>query len=110
MRYFETIFLEGAREFIDSLDTSTKEKLQCDIDIAEQTIDVKRFKKLRDGIWEFRVRGGSKRIRILAFWDKTGDNARVVATHGFIKKVSRVPENEIERARNIRIKYYGSKK
>ncbi len=30
----------------------------------------------------------------------------VLATHGFIKKVDRVPGNEIERAINIREKYF----
>ena len=33
----------------------------------------------------------------------------VFATHGFIKKVDKVPTNEIERALNIRKKYFESK-
>nr|WP_304488681.1 hypothetical protein [Dyadobacter sp. CY327] len=32
----------------------------------------------------------------------------VVATHGFIKKRSKVPENEIEKAINIRLKYFSA--
>lgn len=31
------------------------------------------------------------------------------ATHGFIKKVDKVPANEIERAENIRKKYFETK-
>ncbi len=32
-----------------------------------------------------------------------------MATHGFIKKGSKVPENEIEKAVNIRKKYFENK-
>lgn len=48
-----------------------------------------------------------KQIRLLAFWDKTDVNETLVlATHGFIKKVDKVPANEIERAKAIRTKYF----
>jgi len=30
----------------------------------------------------------------------------VIATHGFIKKVDKVPKKEIERAQKIMVKYY----
>lgn len=50
-------------------------------------------------------------IRLLAFWDKTDDKETLVfATHGFVKKVAKVPVNEIERANRIRINYFESKK
>jgi hypothetical protein len=50
-------------------------------------------------------------IRLLAFWDKSDNqNTLVFATHGFIKKVDKVPDNEIERAKNIRKKYFNEKK
>ncbi|HEX9650050.1 MAG TPA: hypothetical protein VGA21_05785 [Cyclobacteriaceae bacterium] len=49
-------------------------------------------------------------MRLLAFWDKT-DNKKtlVIATHGFIKKVDKVPANEIERAVRIRERYFDKK-
>jgi hypothetical protein len=48
---------------------------------------------------------------LLAFWDKeTEAETLVFATHGFIKKVDKVPKNEIERAINIRTKYFESKR
>ncbi len=51
-----------------------------------------------------------KQIRLLAFWDKTDVNETpVLATHGFIKKVDKVPANEIERAKAIRTKYFENK-
>jgi len=94
-----------------SLELKAAQKLIYNIDLAEQTNDPRLFKKLRDDIWEFRIRYGSIQIRLLAFWDKTDSvNTLVFATHGFLKKVDKVPDNEIIRAKNIRNKYIDSKK
>lgn len=109
LRYFQTRFLEEADEFIAGLDPKAVKKIFYNIDLAEQTNDPKLFKKLQKDIWELRVRFGGKQIRLLAFWDKTKDEETLVlATHGFIKKVDKVPTNEIERAINIRRKYFES--
>ncbi len=106
-KYIRTIFLEEANEFIAKLDTKAARKIFYNVDLAEQTNDPRLFKKLRDEIWELRTRHGNNKIRLLAFWDKTDNmNTLVVATHGFIKKVDKVPDNEIERAKNIRKKYF----
>ena len=110
MRYFETIFLEEANEFLASLDRKSAAKVIYNIDLAEQTNDPRLFKKLREEIWEFRTKYSGKQIRLLAFWDKTaGKETLVVATHGFIKKVDKVPAKEIERAENLRRKYFEEK-
>ena len=110
MRYFETRFMEEANEFVASLDTKTIKKLFYNIDLAEQTNDPKLFKKLQNDIWEFRTTYAGLQIRLLAFWDKT-DNMEtlVIATHGFIKKVDKVPSNEIVRAVRLKEKYFNSK-
>ena len=110
MQYFETRFLEEADKFISTLDLKTARKVFYNIDLAEQTNDPKLFKKLQKEIWEYKVRYSGLQIRLLAFWDKT-DNEKtlVMATHGFIKKVDKVPANEIERAENIRKKYFENK-
>ena len=111
MQHFKVIFLEEADKFIASLDQKAVKKLLYNLDLAEQINDPRLFKKLRDEIWEFRVRHGNSQIRLLAFWDKSvSTNTLVVATHGFMKKVDKVPANEIERARNIRNKYFQAKK
>ena len=111
MRYFETIFLEEADEFIAGLDQKSARKVFYNIDLAEQLNDPKLFKKLKGEIWEFRTKYGGSEIRLLAFWDKTKTTAALVlATHGFIKKVNKVPAKEIERAENIRNKYFQNKK
>lgn len=110
MHYFETRFLEDAKNFLASLDSKAIKKVFYNIDLAEQTNDPKLFKKLQNDIWEFRTRHNSLQIRLLAFWDKSnGNNTLVIATHGFIKKVDKVPTNEIDRASRIRAKYFESK-
>ena len=107
MQYFETRFLEEADKFISTLDLKTARKLFYNIDLAEQTNDPRLFKKLKNDIWEFRTLYSGLQIRLLAFWDKTdGKETLVMATHGFIKKVDKVPKSEIERAVKIREKYF----
>ena len=110
MQNFETRFLEEAEKFITGLNQKAIKKLFYNIDLAEQTNDPKLFKKLQKEIWEFRVRHAGIQIRLLAFWDKTSTTQTLVfATHGFIKKVDKVPANEIARAENIRKKYFETK-
>ena len=110
MRYFETRFLEEADEFISRLDAKTIKKIFYNIDLAEQTNDPKLFKKLQNDIWEFRTKFAGLQIRLLAFWDKSGNKeTMVIATHGFIKKVDKVPANEIDRALRLKKKYFKNK-
>lgn len=110
MRYFETRFLEEANKFISQLDAKTIRKVFYNIDLAEQTNDPRLFKKLQSDIWEFRTQYAGIQIRLLAFWDKTdGKETLVFATHGFIKKVDKVPSKEIERAVKIKERYFQNK-
>lgn len=110
MRYFETKFLDEADEFIAKLDPKTARKIIYNIDLAEQTNDPRLFKKLQNDIWELRTKYAGLQIRLLAFWDKTDNKETlVIATHGFFKKVDKVPSNEIERAERIRDKYFNNK-
>ena len=110
MQFFQTRFLEEADKFISELDIKTAKKLFYNIDLAEQTNDPRLFKKLQGDIWEFRTKYAGLQIRLLAFWDKTdNEETLVLATHGFIKKVDKVPKNEIERAVKIRTKYFENK-
>ena len=110
MRIFETKFLKEADEFISQLDPKTIKKILYNIDLAEQTNDPKLFKKLQNDIWELRTNFAGLQIRLLAFWDKTNNKETlVIATHGFIKKVDKVPANEIERAVKLRSNYFNNK-
>ena len=110
MRYFETRFLEEANKFIAGLDSKTVKKIFYNIDLAEQTNDPKFLKKLQNDIWEFRTKYAGLQITLLAFWDKTdGNETLVFATHGFIKKVDKVPKKEIDRAVKIKNEYFDNK-
>ena len=102
--------MEEANEFIAKLDPKTIKKIFYNIDLAEQTNDPKLFKKLQNDIWELRTKFGGLQIRLLAFWDKSNNKETlVIATHGFIKKVDKVPANEIDRAERLRDKYFNIK-
>lgn len=110
MQFFQTRFLEEADKFIAGLDPKAARKIFYNIDLSEQSNDPKLFKKLQKDIWEFRTKFGGVQIRLLAFWDKDDVTKTLVfATHGFIKKVDKVSANEIERAINIRKKYFEGK-
>ena len=87
-----------------------RDKIIYNITKAQFSNDKELFKKLTEEIWEFRTLYQGKQYRLLAFWDKSsGKDTLVVATHGFIKKVDKVPKNEIERATKIRTKYFENK-
>jgi hypothetical protein len=50
------------------------------------------------------------KYRMLSFWDKTdSEKTIVISTHGIIKKRSKVPESEIQKAKQIRSKYFVDK-
>ena len=102
--------MEEANKFIAELDPKAIRKIFYNIDLAEQTNDPKLFKKLQNEIWELRTKFGGLQIRLLAFWDKSDNKETlVIATHGFIKKVDKVPANEINRAIRLRDKYFNNK-
>jgi phage-related protein len=102
--------LEEAYDFLKSIDKKHYEKILYNIRKAQIENDPELFKKLNDDIWEFRTLYQGLQYRMLAFWDKT-DKATtlVVSTHGFIKKRSKVPDNEIQKAIQQRIKYLNEK-
>ena len=109
-KLFNIEFLEGAFEFLRNLDKKHHEKILLNIRKAQIEQDPELFSKLKDDIWEFRTHYQGLKYRLLAFWDKTdSDNTLVVATHGIIKKRSKVPENEIQKAKQLRMKYFEDK-
>jgi phage-related protein len=111
MQYFRTEFLEEADRFIATLNEKAIKKIFYNIDLAQQTNDPKLFKKLEREIWEFRTKYNGLQIRLLAFWDKENKLDTIVfATHGFIKKVDKVPKGEIDRAVSIKENYFKNKK
>ncbi len=106
-QFFETIFLEEADKFIQTLDVKTRQKVFYNIRLSEQTNDSKLFKKVTEHIWEFRTKYLGKEIRLLAFWDKTKKTKTlVVASNGFVKKTQKTPQKSIKQAEKIRKNYF----
>ena len=107
---FEIVFLAEAFEFLQQLDSKHSNKILFNIRKAQQRNDPELFKKLTGEIWEFRTLYQGFQYRMLAFWDKTNNlNTLVITTHGFIKKQSKVPDNEIAKAETQRNKYFQDK-
>lgn len=95
---------------MSSLERKHSEKILYNIRKAQIENDPELFKKLNEDIWEFRTLYQDLQYRLLAFWDKTSTkNTLVISTHGFIKKRSKVPDNEIQKAIQIKAKYFTEK-
>ena len=107
---FEIEFLDEAFDFLQSLERKNYEKILYNIRKAQLENNPELFKKLFDDIWEFRTLYQGLKYRLLAFWDKTStSDTLVICTHGFIKKRSKVSEQEIQKAVQIRKKYFEDK-
>ncbi|NCB26047.1 MAG: type II toxin-antitoxin system RelE/ParE family toxin [Bacteroidia bacterium] len=59
---------------------------------------------ITDGIWQFKVRGGS--YRIPWFYD---EGKVIICTHYFVKKNQKTPKEEQERAIRIKQEYFDKK-
>ena len=106
-KHFEIILLEEAFEYLSGLERKHYEKILYNIRMSQIELDGDLFKKLSNDIWEFRTLYQGLQHRMLAFWDKTSAvETLVVSTHGFIKKGHKVPGKEIQKAVNIRSKYF----
>jgi phage-related protein len=109
-KLFDIEFLDEAFEFLRNLDKKHYEKILFNIRKAQVEQDPELFKKIKDDIWEFRTLYHGLNYRLLSFWYKTdSQNTLVVATHGLIKKRSKVPESEIQKAKQLRMKYFEDK-
>ena len=109
-KLFEIILLDEAFEFLKSINQKHYEKILYNIRKAQTQHDPELFKKLKDEIWEFRTLFQGLQYRMLAFWDKTNsEETFLVTTHGFVKKRSKVPDNEIQKAKQMKTKYFEDK-
>lgn len=111
MKKFQVLFLTEAREFLLSIDAKSRDKVIFNLDKAKIKTDNELFKKLKGEIWEFRTLYNKTHYRIFAFWDKEDkQETLVLTTHGIIKKTDKTPEKEIEKAEQIRLKYFELKR
>lgn len=103
---FDIELLPEVVDFLENLDTKSREKIYYNIKKAQFVNDNELFKKLNDFIWEFRTLYNGKAFRLFSFWDKLdGKETLVVATHGIIKKTQKTPTKEIKKAEEIRKQY-----
>lgn len=110
-KLFEIVFMDDAFEFLQELDKKHYEKILYNIRKAQMVHDPELFKKLSNDIWELRTLCEGLHYRLLAFWDKSDStDTLVISTHGFLKKQSKVPEKEIQRAKQLQSRYFENKK
>jgi len=96
--------------FIDNLQTKQQETVMARIALLEdEGINLRRPHAdfLRDNIHELRVKSSQLSCRILYFFCHRN---QIILTHGFKKKVRKVPETEIERAIGYREEWLGRSK
>ncbi|MDE5417647.1 type II toxin-antitoxin system RelE/ParE family toxin [Labilibaculum sp. DW002] len=105
IKLFDVVLSKESENFLEVLDEKVRNKLFTIIEQCQYCIDPKKFKKLRDDVWEFRVTNKSNRYRLLAVWNKDSQSL-VLCTHGIVKKVSKVPEKEIKKARKIAEQFF----
>ena len=107
MNKFDVTLLEDAFNFLEQLDEKAQEKIYYNLRKARDSNDPKIFKKLSGDIWEFRTLYNKKQYRLFAFWDRRDKKEiLVVATHGIVKKTSKVPKGEIKKAEQLRRLYF----
>lgn len=101
------IYLPEAHEFLKNISNEARAKILFNVKKIRLGItDASLFKKLKGTeIWEFRTLHSGTCYRLLAFWD-TRTETLIVATHGFQKKSQKTPKKEIEKAEQLRKKYF----
>jgi phage-related protein len=93
-------------EFLDSLSNEEKVFIKRLIQRLEEygtELDRPYVASLRDHIWELRKKTHQGNIRLLYFFF---DGNKFIITHGFKKKSSKVPDNEIMKAVEYRNEYF----
>ena len=103
VEFYETASGEQpARSFLLSLDTKKRAKVSMIISIVQDKgyeLREPYSKHLTDGIFELRAQVGSNVSRVLYFFF-VGN--QIVLTNGFIKKTTKTPVKEIEKAKKYR--------
>ena len=103
VEFYETATGEQpARDFLLSLDIKMRTKMSMIISILQDNgydLRAPYSKHLTDGIFELRAQVGSNVSRVLYFFF-VGN--QIVLTNGFIKKTTKTPVKEIEKAKKYR--------
>jgi phage-related protein len=101
----------AVREFLDSLDSKTAQKVIWVLQLIEELdrVPERYFKKLAgsDEIWEVRVHHGAHFIRLFGYF---GEGSSLVLTNGFSKKSRKTPIREILTAESCRKEHFARRK
>ena len=90
---FEIEFKKEVFDYLKKLNPKHYAKILYNIRRVQVEQDAELFKKLKGDIWDKTTTG----------------KVVVVSTHGFVKKTSKVPDKEIDKATAIRNKYFEDK-
>lgn len=96
---------EPVKEFLDSLDHRMRAKMLREIGLLAANGPALRepdSKNIGDGIFELRAKVGSDISRVLYFFFV---GRRAILTNGFIKKTTKTPTAEKEKAKRYRSEY-----
>jgi len=108
-KVIEILLLIQAEEFLDLIEEPVRKKFFVSMRKTKSRIFGDWFQKIKsyNEIFEFRVDNNGKFYRLFAFWDTRGNNQTlIVCTNGLIKKTNKTPKSDIEKAENIKIKYF----
>lgn len=95
-------------EFYNKQSNSVKTKIDYVLYIIINIEQIPKtfFKHIEDGIYEIRIKSGSNIFRIFSFFD---EGKLIILLHGFAKKTQKLPRKEIDKAIELRRRYYENK-
>lgn len=105
----EIVLLKQAEDFLDEIEEPVRRKFFLSMRKTKSRIFGGWFKKMigANDIYEFRVDNRGKFYRLFSFWDsRDGKQTLVVCTHGLVKKSNKTPKSEIDKAEDIKDKYF----
>ena len=100
---------EPAKEFLNSLDIKMRAKMVKEIELLAVNGPELRepySKSIGDSIFELRAKVGTDITRILYFFFV---GRKIILTNGFIKKTTKTPPSEKEKAKQYRAEYISRK-
>jgi len=97
------------KNFFDSLDTGTQEKVLYGLLLlkTQDRLPAKYVKLIRDGLFELRIEWQGNIYRLFFCFD---EGQIVVLFNGFQKKSQKTPESEIKQALKLKKEYYERKR
>jgi len=91
-----------AKTFIESLDVRLRCKVFVKLNLLSEfgyELREPHCKYLVDGIYELRIRDHILSIRLFYFYL---ENQSIIITHGFIKKTTKTPQDQIKKAQHYK--------